>query len=119
MDHYEILQAPFKYYDKKGKKERPVLSINNIEFPKRHNNDTLELIKITKEEPRGGKYIECKIIQWKQAGLDCQSTIRLSSLYKKLPKSAILYKRGELMSSDKLQVQALIRENADKMGIYD
>lgn len=99
---WDIYDADVFFEDKIQKKTRPVLVIDEI------NNICLSL-KITHNTKRTG-IDEYTIVEWKEAGLDTKSNVRISKLIP-LDNKFLIGKRGVLQTFDR---KALI----DKIETY-
>lgn len=119
MKYFEVLEAPVEYIDKPGVfKDRPVLRVNETPFSKVAPDSNITTIKITSKPKRAGKYVEYELIEWKEAGLNTKSTVRLSTIYSVIAKKDVYSKIGDLSITDALNIRAIMYEYSHKMGIY-
>ena len=99
---WEIWYARFKYEETNEYKERPVVILENkIVYP-------ILVSKITTHEPRKNFKGEYKIIEWGKAGLDRESTIRLSQRLR-LEEKDFVSKIGKLQAIDIVNVMQEIK----------
>lgn len=99
---WEIWYARFKYEETSEYKERPVLVLENkLVYP-------ILVAKITTHEPRKKFKNEYRIKEWEKAGLDKESTVRLSQVLR-LEKNDFLKKIGKLQAYDILSIMREIK----------
>ena len=97
---WEIWLANVKFDDSDEVKQRPVVIVeNNIAF--------ILALKVTSHTPRKGFYGEYALKYWQEAGLNKESTVRISQRLK-LEEHDLNRRLGRLHSSDILQIQSYL-----------
>lgn len=100
---WEIWLAYFKFEETNDYKERPVLILENkYAYP-------ILVAKITTHKPRKEFEREYEIVDWKKAGLNEKSTIRLSKVLL-LQNNDFIMKLGKLQATDIYNIIQLLQE---------
>lgn len=102
INKWEIWSAEYRYEDEPSiSKRRPVLVIDDdCDFP-------VLLAKITSRLPRDGYFGEYSVRFWKEAGLNKESTVRLSKVLW-AEEHDLKTKIGRLHPYDILQIERLM-----------
>ncbi len=100
---WEIWFADVRFEDAPNlSKRRPVLVLfNNVVY--------ILSLKITSKAPRNSYYGEYVLLKWKEAGLDRQSTVRISKKLK-LVERDFVYKIGRLAPIDILNIRKFLND---------
>ncbi len=94
---YDIFIARVPFEDLPQEKIRPVLVLNEGVY-------LIDCLKMTSAKTRFGEY---ELKEWKKAGLDRQTTVRITKRLK-LDKTKFLKKIGHLTPIDILEIQRLL-----------
>ena len=97
FNEYDIFIARVPFEDLPQEKIRPVLVLNEGVY-------LIDCLKMTSAKTRFGEY---ELKEWKKAGLDRQTTVRITKRLK-LDKTKFLKKIGHLTPIDILEIQRLL-----------
>ena len=107
---WEIWLVDMPFEENIGSKPRPALVL----IPK---GDNIVVGKMTKHPPRSEFPYEYQMIDWRGAGLTCQTTIRLSKL-SRINRASFIQKLGDIQPVDQANVYNLlikkIKENKEQ-----
>ena len=99
---WEIWLVDMPFDEGIGAKPRPALVIDT-------QNNYILVGKMTTHPPRDSFRYEYSMIDWRGAGLHCQTTLRLSKL-SKLPLSNFIKKLGTIRPVDQINVRSLLKQ---------
>ena len=97
FNEYDIFLAKVPFEDIPQEKIRPVLILKDRVY-------LVECLKMTSAKTRFGEY---ELKEWKKAGLDRQTTVRLTKRLK-LDKTKFIKKIGHLTPIDIIEIQRLL-----------
>ena len=97
FNEYDIFIARVPFEDLPQEKIRPVLVLNEGVY-------LIDCLKMTSAKTRFGEY---ELKEWKKAGLDRQTTVRITKRLK-LDKTKFIKKIGHLTPIDILEIQRLL-----------
>ena len=98
---YEFWWAKVKYEDCDNVETRPVLVIGNVAY--------VMALKATKTD-RGNEGTELRLLYWKEAGLEVETSVRLSKVLK-LTEADMVEKIGNLDDRDRLRLELRLAAN--------
>ena len=96
---WDVWLANVRFEDTPETKKRPVVITETGE-------SFILALKVTSHEPRN-MWGEYRLIEWRAAGLQRQSTVRISKRLK-LPESAMVHRIGTLHAADVVAIRSIM-----------
>ena len=99
---WEIWFVDMPFEEEIGSKPRPVLVLIT-------NEENIVVGKMTTHLPRSESPYEYQLIDWRGAGLTCQTTLRLSKLAR-ISSTCFIKKIGVIQPVDQINVYSLLQQ---------